>query len=160
MIARFRPVASSNRLERLRCDRPTKGPLPMPVFRALSKQIVAMSALTILSGSGFVLAQETQPQTQPQTQPATSPAKNLPDAKTILEQSIDSMGGKEAFDAIESTRIKATLASPMGDADLMVYSAKPNKFYIEQSQGGTTLVIGSNGEVGWMKHPMSGFQLL
>lgn len=139
-------------------------------FQMVLKSLIAVGASLLVGVSAA--AQDTPPGTRPSPRPSTQPAatkpdtappKDLPPAKEIIDASIKAMGGKEAFEAIESTSIKATMTgSPMGDVNMTMVSAKPGRFLVTQSMpamGETS--IGCDGTVGWMNSPMmGGYQLL
>jgi hypothetical protein len=117
---------------------------------AVRTLVIAAGLLTL---SASVFGQATQPATAPQA---------LPDAVTLIEESNKAMGGKKAFDAIESSMIKATMTSPMGELKMEMHSMKPGRFFLKQSVPGMgDMTTGSDGTTGWTSNPMSGeFQLL
>ncbi len=69
------------------------------------------------------------------------------------------MGGEKAFDAIQSSMIKATMSTPMGDLSLDMNWMKPTMVFIKQSMPGMDSTMGSDGSVSWVKGP-TGFQIL
>jgi hypothetical protein len=79
----------------------------------------------------------------------------LPEAKEVLTQCIDAMGGIKVFEDMTSTMAKCTIANPqMGEAKLELYWMKPNKVFIKQSMTGMESTMGSDGVVAWMKTPL------
>ncbi len=101
--------------------------------------------------------QDTKPAKQPAAPQAAAPAKDLPEAKVILDKSLDAAGGKDAFDAIESTTIKGEMTMPMGAVSLEIYTAKPDRLFFRQLMpGGGEMAAGFDGEIGWTINPMTG----
>jgi len=93
---------------------------------------------------------------------ATSPQAAqapLPSARSIVDRSIKVTGGAEAFKALRSIHVKASVSIPSQNmtGELDVKSARPNKVV---SHGKVTgigdLDEGFDGKVAWMIDPMNG----
>jgi hypothetical protein len=123
---------------------------------------IAALALAHVAGPG-ALAQDPPP-TQPDataTAPATSPGstlppRDLPAAKTVIERSIDAMGGRAAFDALKSVATKAEVSGPMAQMSLEMNWMAPNLILVKQAaeNSGVGTSIGSDGMVTWAKGPL------
>ncbi len=90
---------------------------------------------------------------------AVSAAHALPTADEVLEASIEAMGGRKAFEAIENRVTEGTMSIPaMGITGKMIsYSAPPNLQYsIVETEGMGSMESGTNGEVVWEKTAMTG----
>lgn len=123
---------------------------------ALTAMLLAGS--TALAGAAL---QEEKPQSPPTEKPAAEKSDDLPEPKEILEKSLDAMGGRNVFEAVESVRLAIVLESPMGNVSISSQSAKPDKVYIVQSVPGMAeMKMGLNGKVGWLHNPMAGYQIL
>jgi len=86
---------------------------------------------------------------------------DLPAPKTILDRSLDAMGGLEAIQAIESSMMRATMMTPIGKVQMEAYFTTPDRFLIKQIITGLGEVgMGSNGTTAWILNPMEGYQLL
>lgn len=96
------------------------------------------------------------------TSPAIAAPADLPEAKTVLENALKAMGGREALDGVKSSMVKATIRNtPMGDMSLETYYATPNRFLLKQIVPGMgEMSMGSDGETAWVLNPMVGYQLL
>lgn len=135
----------------------------------LGRTCLATCALAIVGGIGFsAFAQETKPPTTPPPvpPPATAPAevappKDLPKAIDLVNASMAALGGKDKFDAIETMAIIGQMSSPMGDIKMDMKSSKAGSFILNQSMAGMgETAMGSDGTVGWLHNPMSGYELL
>jgi hypothetical protein len=140
-------------------------------FRSLSFGRNGLSALTLMTVSGALLlgaTQETKPPAEPPPTPppATAPAqaeppKDLPRAIDLVNASMEALGGKDKFDAIETMAIVGHMASPMGEIKMDMKSSKSGSFILNQSMAGMgETSMGSNGTIGWMHNPMTGYELL
>jgi hypothetical protein len=108
--------------------------------------LIAAGLVAVLAGG--VSAQETQP---------VAEAVDLPDGKAIVTKAVDAMGGREAFEAVKTLETHATVEMPTGmTLDLKFYSSATGAFLIKQQTPMGEVALGSNGEVGWMRNPMSG----
>lgn len=123
--------------------------------------LLAVGASVFLAAAA--VAQDHKPDTKPDSKPAaTAPTsqpavrKDLPDAKSLIQANVDAMGGKKAWDAVESVALKATMNTPMGDFNLDMTSAKPGKFLMKQSSPMGEATAGSDGVVAWRNMAMMG----
>ncbi len=91
---------------------------------------------------------------------ATPALAGTPSADEILDRSRQAMGGK-AIDRIMSYTASSEMISPMGTMTAVIFWNKSGRVAIKQTmpQMGE-MEIGSDGTIGWMKHPMMGFQLM
>ncbi|MBC2607375.1 hypothetical protein [Pelagicoccus albus] len=95
---------------------------------------------------------------------AASARAALPDSVIeVLEANLEASGGREALEAIKSSRLKGTLAIEAMNmtGSSMVVQAYPDKIYSEQVLPGLgTMTQGYDGEIGWANDPMQGFRYL
>jgi hypothetical protein len=135
--------------------RATRSPRTMTMIRM---NVAALACCLLATPAAF--AQETAPDAPdaPDAPAApTTPAADLPSVEEVLEKALDAMGGRKALEAIESTSMTGSMSTPMGDMQLVMKSAKGNRFLIKQTMAGMgDITMGSDGEVGWMNHPMMG----
>ena len=94
-------------------------------------------------------------------QATTAPAEtaaDLPAAEKILARAIEEMGGRKAFEAIESMETRATMDLGGQMMDMEVYTAQEGRFLIRQimPMGMGEMAIGYNGSIGWQNNPMMG----
>jgi hypothetical protein len=90
---------------------------------------------------------------------ATLPASALPTVDQIVERAEKASGGKAAWSAITSMRIKGTVEIPAANATgtYESYSKAPNKSYQSVSIGGTVIMKeGFDGTSGWKVTPDQG----
>jgi hypothetical protein len=114
------------------------------------------------------MTQETKPPAEPPPTPPPAPApaeaeppKDLPRAIDLVNASMEALGGKAKFDAIETMAIVGQMASPMGEIKMDMKSSKGGSFILNQSMAGMgETSMGSNGTIGWMHNPMTGYELL
>lgn len=92
------------------------------------------------------------------TKPGVS--ADLPKAKKVIEDAIDAMGGRDAFKNVKSMMFKISITSPAGAAAMEGFTAKGGKFLLKQEMGGMMMRTGSDGTIGWMHHPMAGYDLM
>lgn len=85
---------------------------------------------------------------------------DLPKAKKVIEDAIDAMGGRDAFKSVKSMMFKISITSPAGAAAMEGFTAQGGKFLLKQEMGGMMMRTGSNGKIGWMHHPMAGYDLM
>jgi len=110
--------------------------------------VIALAVLFVSLGASFPHAQ--------------APAK-APDADKILERYVTATGGRAAYDKLQNSVSKATLDIPSVGItiDLMVYSARPNKFRsIAQSPAIGSIERGTDGKIFWEKSIMQGARIL
>jgi len=122
---------------------------PIPTARGL-RFFAAVLAFALASGA---LAQTATPTVQ----------KTLPEGKKIVEDTIEAMGGKEAIEKLESSKMMAEMSVGPNPAMAVMttYWAKPDLFMMKQSVQGMVIILGYDGKIGWTSNPMSGgYELL
>lgn len=90
----------------------------------------------------------------------TAPA--LPDAKTIIADYITALGGRAAFDKLQSTHSSGTFTMPaMGVGGTVdIYNARPSNMYMHIVIDGVgDIRRGVNGTVAWSLDPFNGAQV-
>ena len=120
-----------------------------------------MSALGLALGlTAAVLAGSLQ-ETKPEEPTAEAPRKDLPAAEEILTMAVEAMGGQKAFDTIESSYIKSTMAAMGFSIQFDMYTAEPDKLFVRQIIPGVgDGEMGVNGDVAWRRQPMQAYELL
>lgn len=136
--------------------------------RVAPARLFTLTAFAALSMAALAVAQDPAAappasppaaQTPPASQPSNEARADLPAGKEILNQCIEAMGGEAAFDAVASSMVKATMATPMGDLALDMSWMKPNMVLIQQTMPGMDSTMGSDGSVSWVKSAM-GYKIL
>jgi len=93
-----------------------------------------------------------------------APGEILPSGEEIIERSIKQIGGREAFAKINNRLIKGTVEIGQFKATTTTYQAKPNKYYtgtkFEVDSATITVEQGTNGEVVWELHSMTGPRII
>lgn len=117
--------------------------------------LAAALAIASLPSLNVLFAQAPQAQAPAS---ATAPAA-LPDARTIIDRHIETIGGRKAIMAHTSTRATGTLSMPAqglsGTLELM--AAKPNKMMLRITLPGIGDILeGFDGTSGWSVSPMTG----
>ena len=110
----------------------------------------AVLALTLTSGA---LAQTAAPTVQ----------RDLPEAKQLLKDAVKAMGGREAIESLESSKMVAAMSvgPNRGMATMTTFWSKPDRFMMKQSIQGFVVTIGFDGKIGWASNPMTGgYELL
>jgi zinc protease len=93
---------------------------------------------------------------------AEKPAK-LPTAEKILDRYVEATGGIKAYDKLNNSIEKGTLAIPAAGItlDVTVYSARPNKAYSKaESPAIGAFESGTNGTICWENSVMQGARIL
>jgi hypothetical protein len=117
-------------------------------------------------GAGLPSQETKPPAAPPPTPPATAPADaaprtDLPKGIDLVNASMEALGGKAKFDAVESMSIIGNMASPMGEINMEMKSSKAGAFILNQSMAGMgETAMGSDGTIAWMHNPMAGYELL
>lgn len=96
--------------------------------------------------------------------PAFARAQNsaLPDAKTIVAEYVTALGGRDAFDKLQSTHSSGTFAMPdMGVGGTVdIFNARPSSMYMQIVIDGVGEIRrGVNGTVAWSVDPFNGAQV-
>ncbi len=84
----------------------------------------------------------------------------LPTADELIDKALEAMGGK-AIKKVESYSASSEMTSAMGAMTSETFWVRPNRVYVRTTipQMGD-MQMGSDGTIGWMNHPMMGYQLL
>ncbi|UCD75995.1 MAG: hypothetical protein JSV91_03550 [Phycisphaerales bacterium] len=124
--------------------------LTSTVSRHGCRLLAAAMALNVAAGA---FAQATPP---PTAEPA--PQTELPEARQILQDAIKAMGGKDAVDRLESSKMKLEMGPVGGSAvsNATLYWAKSDQFFIKGVQQGRVQTIGFDGKIGWASNPNTG----
>jgi outer membrane lipoprotein-sorting protein len=86
--------------------------------------------------------------------PAWAQDEKLPSGEKIMEKSIEGLGGREAFEKLNSRVSKGTIEATGGAAPqkgtVTVYEAAPNlRYFLLELPGGVKVQAGSDGDVFW-----------
>jgi hypothetical protein len=93
------------------------------------------------------------------------PAEGLPTVDQVLEKYVQAIGGKAAFEKLNTRVMKGTHTLPDGTAlPVETYQATPNKLVSVMTTKNGAVMNGYNGTTGWSKNPrgqreLSGAQL-
>jgi hypothetical protein len=93
---------------------------------------------------------------------AEKPAK-LPTAEKILDRYVEATGGIKAYDKLQNSVVKGSLAIPAAGItlDITAYSARPNKAYSKaESPAIGAFESGTNGTICWENSVMQGARIL
>ncbi len=84
----------------------------------------------------------------------------LPTADELIDKALEAMGGK-AIEKVKSYSASSEMTSAMGTMTIETFWVRPNRVYVRTTipQMGE-LEMGTDGTIGWMSHPMMGYQLL
>lgn len=84
----------------------------------------------------------------------------LPTADELIDKALEAMGGK-AINKVESYSASSEMTSAMGTMTIETFWVRPNRVYVRTTipQMGD-MEMGTDGTIGWMSHPMIGYQLL
>lgn len=84
-----------------------------------------------------------------------------PTMDQLLEKAIEAMGGKTAIDSIKTLHVASEMAAPAGTMTGEVFWARPNHVIVRRNmpQMGD-IEMGTDGKIGWINHPMLGYQLV
>ncbi len=116
---------------------------------------VLIAAFAVALASMLGLAQETKPTA------AEQPSAGLPEAKDIIAQYIEAVGGEEALLKTVSKHIVGSVSSQAGEATLEIFRHKPNKLLIRvNAPGMDEIVQGYDGKVGYSANPMHGTSIV
>jgi hypothetical protein len=77
-------------------------------------------------------------------------------AEDIVTKYINSVGGKEKWDAIKSDKKSGKIIMSGMELPFISYSKRPNLYYIEVTFQGMTMKSAFDGNTGWMINPMTG----
>lgn len=78
-------------------------------------------------------------------------------ADELIEKSIQASGGREKIDAIKSTRMTGKMTLPQGmEAPVVIETVEPNKFRMEMTFQGMTMIQAYDGKSGWQVQPFMG----
>lgn len=78
-------------------------------------------------------------------------------ADELVEKSIKASGGREKIEAIKSARMSGKMSMGQGmEAPLMIETVEPNKFRMEMTFQGMTMVQAYDGKSGWQVQPFMG----
>lgn len=127
---------------------------------------IRSTSLALLA-TGCLLAAGPAPTAQessaaPTTEVATPEALETPPeigpvARRVLDRAVEAMGGREARDAIRSSRARSRLALGETVTTLRLLTMKPGRFLARQEiRGLGEMEVGCDGEVGWRKDPPDG----
>lgn len=118
--------------------------------------VLFLSGLALGQTGVGAAGQATQPA---QTQPSTAPRKDLPEAKLVVEAALEAMGGREAFDAIDTQSVKIVAVSPYGESSMDIKANKKDGFLVVQESPMGQGAVGSDGETGWQRDT-NGYELV
>ena len=121
----------------------------------MSRSTPAARTRAVLALSLFALA------AAPAVLRAQTPA--LPDAKTIIAEYVTALGGRPAFDKLQSTHSTGTFAMPAMGAggSIEIFNARPSNMYMRISIDGVGEIRrGVNGTVAWSVDPFNGAQVV
>lgn len=84
----------------------------------------------------------------------------LPTADELIDKALEAMGGK-AINKLESYSASSEMTSAMGTMTIETLWVRPDRVYVRTTipQMGD-MEMGTDGTIGWMSHPMIGYQLL
>ncbi len=119
-------------------------------------------AIVGLAAFGFATSPVTAQQGATATEAAPSETKDLPEAKTIMEDHLEAIGGREKLESIKSTVVNATMSLPaLGtDAKVVVYQ-KTDKFkFATDIPGIGPIQKCITPEAAWEVNPMMGPRLI
>jgi hypothetical protein len=95
----------------------------------------------------------------PATPKVEKPAATLPPAQEILDRHVKAAGGREAFEGIDSTHVRGSIAIPANgmSGSFEAFAARPNKTFMKMSLAGIgDTTEGFDGTVAWAMSPMTG----
>jgi hypothetical protein len=95
----------------------------------------------------------------PATPKVEKPAATLPPAQEILDRHVKAAGGREAFEAIDSTHVRGSIAIPANgmSGSFEAFAARPNKTFMKMSLAGIgDTTEGFDGTTAWAMSPMTG----
>jgi len=122
-------------------------------FRSRSNCIASLIAIL-----GVCITFATSAQTK-----QTNSESNLPPAKEIISKFVKTIGGRAAFQKIQSQHMKGKFEMPAQglSGDLEVFAKRPDKLAVKISlQGLGEILRGYNGAVGWSVDMATGPALL
>ncbi len=84
----------------------------------------------------------------------------LPTADELIDKALEAMGGK-AIEKVKSYSASSEISTPMGAMTSETFWVRPDRVYVRTTipQMGE-MQMGTDGTIGWMNHPMMGYQLL
>ena len=78
-------------------------------------------------------------------------------ADELIEKSIQAQGGREKIEAVKSARMTGKMAMGQGmEAPIVIETIDPNKFRMEMTFQGMTMVQAYDGKSGWQVQPFMG----
>ncbi len=91
---------------------------------------------------------------------APAAGDELPTADELIDKALEAMGGK-AINKVESYSASSEMTSAMGTMTIETLWVRPDRVYVRTTipQIGD-MEMGTDGSIGWMSHPMMGYQLL
>lgn len=107
---------------------------------------VAFVFLAGVTGAGLALAQDA----------------NLPKAETILDQYVEAMGGRAAYDKLNNRVTKMTMSLPAQGLTISttMYATRPDKTYVaSEAEMFGKMESGTNGDIVWASNMMTGPQI-
>lgn len=146
----------------------------MPDYRAkYSHSIAFLVTITVIIGLSMTLPagarQDTKPSSIPPSASTSAPRilvpvsdADLPDGRDLVEQAINAIGGREAFDQIKSMSIKGNMSALKLMLAVEIHTAQNGRYIYKISiPDGEVRISGSDGTVGWRLNPnTSGYELL
>ena len=118
--------------------------------------------VTLVFGALLPACQQPAPATPaPAAEPAATTASGLPPARQILDRYVQAVGGREAFQRIQSIRTTSTLKFPGFEGEMIAYAKRPNRLLVRTTIPGVgEILTGFDGEVAWSMDPVQGPRLL
>lgn len=78
-------------------------------------------------------------------------------ADELIEKSIQASGGREKMEAVKSARMTGKMTMGQGmEAPIMIETVEPNKFRMEMTFQGMTMIQAYDGKSGWQVQPFMG----
>ena len=78
-------------------------------------------------------------------------------ADELIEKSIQAQGGREKIEAVKSARMTGKMTMGQGmEAPIVIETIDPNKFRLEMTFQGMTMIQAYDGKTGWQVQPFMG----
>ena len=142
----------------------------MPDYRTKnSHSITFLIAITVIIGLSVTLPAKARQDTKPSSIPPSIPRTlapvsdaDLPDGRDLVNQALEAIGGREAFEQITSMSIKGSMSAQKLTLAVEIHTAQSGRFIYKISiPDGEVRTTGSDGTVGWRLNPdTSGYELL